>query len=104
MRNLVLIFLLVGLLALSPSARADTAVAQVMSREGKTVVVVTIDDKPCALDAVKNLPSHSTWKEVGKQEIEGCWGLSLSGVVVIYYADKTIATIPARDFVVLPGV
>ena len=59
---------------------------------------ITLYDEPCKLDAVKNLKFRAVWTEKGR-DIEGCVGLRPdAGVVVAYFADKTVALIPMEIF------
>lgn len=69
-------------------------------RQGE--LVLTLTDEPCALSAVSNLPSRAVWQEKG-ETIEGCYG-RLNGVVVCYFADLTVAILPAAAFRRVVGV
>jgi hypothetical protein len=70
--------------------------------DGKTTVVLYND--PCAEPAVTNLPHRATWTE-GPKVIEGCWVLAANiGLVVTYFADKTVVLIPAEGFRKVQGV
>lgn len=60
-------------------------------------VRVVLTDEPCAVAAVTNLPKRATWEEKGKT-IEGCYTVS-DGLVVSYWADRTVSVIPAQVFV-----
>jgi hypothetical protein len=66
-----------------------------VEQEGIRVVVYTED---CQLPEVKNLPKRATWTEKGKT-IEGCAGLMPQmGMVLFYFADKTVFPMPAQMF------
>ena len=59
---------------------------------------ITLYDEPCRLDAVKNLKFRAVWTE-GGQDVEGCAGARPdAGVVIAYFADKTVALIPMEVF------
>ena len=75
----------------APLYRADA--------EGLSIVLFS--DK-CAVEEVKNLPKRAVWTENGK-EIEGCWGLSHTGAVMFYFADKTVFDLPRQVFVTVQG-
>lgn len=65
-------------------------------REGN--VLITLYDEPCVLTEVVNLPNRAEWIEKGIKT-EGCWSINLpTQTVVVYFADKTVAVIPARVF------
>ena len=66
-------------------------------------VTITVFNEPCKLDAVTNLPFRATWEENGKVT-EGCVAPRPdAGVVVGYFADKTIALMPIQMFKRLIG-
>lgn len=69
-------------------------VGQVTTPEGVRVVFYT---EPCALtEFVTNLPYRAVWEESGKT-FEGCYLVrSEVGLVVAYFADKTVGLIPLR--------
>ena len=59
-------------------------------------VRITLFDEDCKMDAVKNLTYRITWSEKGAT-IEGCFTVH-QGIVVAYFADKTIAIFPGTAF------
>lgn len=61
-------------------------------------VRVVLTDEKCDQSAVVNLQNRATWTENGKT-VEGCFGVGVGSVIVLYFADKTIAVIPMRLFV-----
>lgn len=64
--------------------------------EGDVRVVLHTDQ--CALKEIVNLPYKAVWHENGK-EVQGCWGPRPdAGVVVFYFADKTVALAPIQSF------
>lgn len=65
-------------------------------------VVITIHNDKCALPEVENLPTRITWDEKGKIT-EGCYGIK-HGIVIFYFADKTVGIIPAQIFERVIGV
>lgn len=80
-------------LSASPVARLD--------REG---VVILLYNDACALtEQITNLPKRAVWTEKGK-DTEGCFGINYqTGMVTLYFADKTAATIPAQFFTAVTG-
>ena len=66
-------------------------------------VVITLHKEKCELNEVVNLPQHATWDEKGKT-FKGCWGFNPIGVVMLYFSDKTVATVPASAFSKVIGV
>lgn len=61
-------------------------------------VVLTLHNEKCALEAVTNLQRRATWVENGITT-EGCWGIVQQfGVVLCYFADKTVTGLPAPFF------
>ena len=53
---------------------------------------------------IQNLPYKATWHENGKV-IKGCWGARPDvGVVVFYFADKTVGMAPIQAFTKVVGV
>jgi hypothetical protein len=60
--------------------------------------VVLFDDK-CQLSEVTNLPFKAQWTENGKTT-EGCWSPPHPqvGVILAYFADKTVVGLPAQIF------
>lgn len=59
-------------------------------------VTVTLTDEPCQIEAVKNLQYRATWVERGGS-FEGCFTVQ-SGIVVLYWSDKTVVILPGRAF------
>ena len=67
-------------------------------------VRVVLHNEPCKLKEVVNLPFRATWHEAGK-EIEGCFGPRPdAGIVVFYFADKTVGIAPIDAFKRITGV
>ena len=68
-------------------------------------VTVQLWTDACALQKqISNLPYKATWHENGKV-IEGCWGARPdAGVVIFYFADKTVGMAPIQAFVKVVGV
>lgn len=65
-------------------------------RQGE--VLITLYDEPCVLPEVTNLPDRAEWFEKGTKT-EGCWSINpQAGIVVMYFADKTVAIAPIRAF------
>jgi hypothetical protein len=64
---------------------------------------ITLHSEPCELGAVTNLKMKATWVENGKVS-QGCWAATPFGVVVAYFDDKTVATIPVQAFAQVQGV
>jgi hypothetical protein len=61
-------------------------------------VQITLYDEPCKLDAVANLPHRATWTEQGKT-FEGCFHFfEHVGLIVAYFADKSVAPMPPQIF------
>lgn len=61
-------------------------------------VTVTLYDSPCKLGAVENLKRRATWTDK-TGTTEGCWGgLQPVGIVLLYFADKTVTALPAQMF------
>lgn len=69
---------------------------------GDDRVVVTLTDEKCTLPAVSNLPMRATWKEGGTTH-EGCYAVA-PGLVLFYFADKSVVAIPAQAFRRVTGV
>lgn len=63
--------------------------------EGDAVVILT--DEPCAIAAVRNLPYRVVWQEREKK-YEGCYHVHPSGIVVMYFDDRTVGIVPLRVF------
>jgi hypothetical protein len=66
-------------------------------------VRITLYSEPCELKEVTNLKLKATWVEKGKVS-QGCWAATQFGVVVAYFDDKTVATIPVQAFEKVQGV
>jgi hypothetical protein len=66
-------------------------------------VRITLYSEPCELKEVTNLKLKATWVEKGKVS-QGCWAATQFGVVVAYFDDRTIATIPVQAFEKVLGV
>lgn len=65
---------------------------------------IVLTDEPCKLSAVSNLKYRAVWHEKG-QAHEGCWAPRPDmGVVMSYWADKTVTAIPIHTFVKVTGV
>ena len=66
-------------------------------------VTVTLYNEPCKLAAV-DLPHRATWVSEGKA-FAGCAGLHAAfPIVVLYFADRSIAIVPVAVFAPLSGV
>ena len=76
--------------------------APVAEAGGDGGVIVQLTDEPCALPAVANLKNRATWTEAGKVT-EGCWAAG-RGLVMLYFADKTVVAVPAQAFSRTTGV
>jgi hypothetical protein len=61
-------------------------------------MTIVLHDDPCKLEAVSNLKRRATWQD--KDGItEGCWGyIPQIGVVIFYFADKTVTALPMPFF------
>ena len=73
------------------------AQAEVIARATQGGLVVSLTDEKCTLAAVTNLPFRATWLEKGELT-EGCYAVAEGAQVVAYFADKTVALMPGRDF------
>ena len=99
--NKVLFALVVGLFL--AMAMAPVFAEPVFQGQGQGVTI-TIYNEPCKLEAVSNLPFRATWEEKGKVT-EGCIAPRPEvGVVVGYFADRSIALMPIEMFQRLTGV
>lgn len=91
-----LLLLIAGALALAflKPAKADPLVAA--EREGIRITVYT---EKCEMGGVvTNLPNRATWVENGKT-IEGCaQAFPQVGLVLFYFADKTVVPVPLQMF------
>lgn len=60
--------------------------------------VVVLYSTPCKLDSVSNLKRRATWQDKNGSH-EGCWGSSPQmGLVILYFADKTVVAMPTQFF------
>lgn len=91
---------LVLLAATWPTKANALPIAQTVTQDGQKIVLT---DEECRLDAVKNLKHRATWTENGKV-YEGCYGVHPAGVVLGYFADKTVVMIPVQTFTQVIGV
>ena len=89
------------LLALSLFVPVLGFAAPQFEASGEGVKVVVHSEK-CALKEISNLPYRATWTEKGKTT-EGCAGPHPIGVVLFYFADKTIVVVPMQEFVKVTG-
>jgi hypothetical protein len=92
-------FLLAVLFALMWASFAQAKPTHI-AQEGQ-ITVILHDDK-CALSAV-SLPLRATWKE-GDKHFEGCVGQHPSGVLIFYFADKSIVLMLPGLFQKVTGV
>lgn len=62
-------------------------------------VTITLHDEVCALPAVSGGEYvRAVWVEDGKP-VEGCWAfIKVAGVVVFYFADRTIGALSGAAF------
>ena len=60
-------------------------------------ITVTLTDEPCKLIEVSNLQRRATWTEAGRVS-EGCWAPHPMGMVLLYFADRTVVMIPSEMF------
>lgn len=81
---------LAGLAAFSTNA-APRALAT--AQDGG--VIVTFYDDDCQLTAsVVNMPKRAVWTEGGK-DVEGCYNVRPdAGIILMYFADKTVGIAP----------
>lgn len=65
---------------------------------GDEVTIVLYDD-PCWLsEKVTNLPMRATWTDKGAAPVEGCWNLNNEGIVMFYFADRTVVAVAKKYF------
>lgn len=84
------ILILVGFFSL---AKADPIAA---AEQGG--VRITVYTEKCELKEVANLSNRATWTENGKT-IEGCAGVfPQAGLVMFYFADRTVVPAPMHIF------
>ena len=88
------VVLSIGLLH-SPMAGAK-ALAQAQDSTGIRVV---LHDTDCMMTtSITNLPKYAEWLE-GSKKVKGCWAVDSNlGMVIIYFADKTVVVLPAQIF------
>ncbi len=89
------------LLALPASCRQ--AGAETLHRAEVADLVIELTDEPCAPElaaAATNLKRRATWRKGGPsgEFFEGCWAGSPFGVIVFYFADRTVAVVPVNAF------
>lgn len=89
-----------ALLAMMLAATGIVRAAPIAEAGGNGVKVMLYDE-PCALAAVVNLAKRGTWTQAGTV-IEGCWAVS-NGLVLCYWADRTIIAIPSSVFTRVSG-
>lgn len=66
-------------------------------------VTLTLHTEKCELAEITNLPRRATWTEGGKT-YEGCWGARPDqGIILAYFTDKTVASVPIEAFVRVTG-
>jgi hypothetical protein len=61
-------------------------------------VTVSLYQEPCARAAVSNLPYRATWRDAAGKTFEGCAAVQHGSVVVMYFDDRTVVTVPVRAF------
>jgi hypothetical protein len=85
-------------------AAALPVFAQPIAKAVNNNVSLTVYDEDCKLkSSVVNLPKRAVWEEGGKK-IEGCWGAQPeAGVLIFYFADKTVAMAPIQMFEPVTG-
>jgi hypothetical protein len=90
--------IVVLLLGLALAAATYNAYAEAVFQGQGQGVTITVYNEPCKLTDVTNLPYRATWEENGKVT-EGCIAPRPdAGVVVGYFADKTVALMPLQMF------
>lgn len=61
-------------------------------------VRIVVHTEKCVFKEVSNLTNRATWEEGGKV-IEGCAGVfSQIGLVLFYFADKSVVAVPMQLF------
>lgn len=60
-------------------------------------VVISLYQEPCQLAAVENLPYRATWREASGN-FQGCFDVQHGSVVVLYFEDRTVVTLPLAQF------
>ena len=70
--------------------------------KGSDGVRVVAYSDACALrDVITNLPKRATWHD-GSKVYEGCFGAT-NGLVIFYFADKTVVVLPTQAFTRVQG-
>lgn len=77
-------------------------VAEPLAQFNAGGVGIVLYDEPCATEHVKNLPLRVEWKAGGKT-FGGCWGLNMFGLIVMYFEDLTVESIPLKQFSAAQG-
>lgn len=86
------------LTALVLLAAPSFSLAETMYIHKGDQVTILLHSEPCKQEGVTNLPRRATWQEKGKLT-EGCWGVYPPiGLVMLYFADKTVVGMPAQFF------
>ena len=76
-------------------AKSHAGTIYLADQEG---VQIALTDEKCALAEVKNLRFRATWSERG-QTFEGCWAMHQgAGLILAYFADKTVVIFPPQIF------
>ncbi len=75
---------------------AEYATAGAIATAQDSGAIVTFYTENCTLKEVTNLPSRAVWTENGK-EIEGCYTVRPdAGLIVFYFADRTVGIVPLQ--------
>lgn len=98
--GVVCLIVLIALAVTWPTKAHADVMAQTVTEDGQKIVLT---NEPCKLEAVTNLKHRATWHEKGKV-YEGCYGVHPAGVVLGYFADKTVVMIPVQVFTKVTGV
>lgn len=100
MKQTIVMFALISALwAVSEIAHAEPLF---FANQGTTSIILF--SEPCVLPEVANLPRRAQWID-GAEIFEGCWSITpLAPLVIAYFADKTVATIPTQLFKKAQGV
>ena len=83
-------------------AVATSAHAAPMAEASEDGAKITLTDEACKLTAVSNLKHRATWQEKGKT-YEGCYGVHPAGLVLAYFADKTVVVLSVQAFTKVSG-
>lgn len=89
-------WVLLGIALLAVISRQVKA-EPIVAAESEGIRVVIYSDDCQMSDVVSNLPKRATWTDHGK-EIEGCAGAFPGGIVLLYFADKTVVAVPMAMF------